>query len=157
MKAKIHQLVHKSIEKRCTLGTRRPFGPILPSIHFSSPNHDLAHPAYFSFNPTPRAWDWDLKLVLFWPFYGQKGLIKPFRKGLIRPKWAKMGRVRVPGDVGLDKESPDEPDPGLAREKWMLGRMGPKGRLVPSVHLFSVKFLDMFSCLLITTPLAILL
>jgi len=28
----------------------------------------------------------------------------------------------------------------LAREKWMLGRMGPKGRLVPSVHLFSIKF-----------------
>jgi len=54
-------------------------------------------------------------------------------------KMGKNGRDPDPGDVGLELKSPDEPDPGLAREKWMLGRMGPKGRLVPSVHLFSIK------------------
>lgn len=32
---KRHKTTMNLIEKRCTLGTRRPFGPILPSIHFS--------------------------------------------------------------------------------------------------------------------------
>ena len=34
----------------------------------------------------------------------------------------------------------------------MLGRMGPKGRLVPSVHLFSIKFFTLF-CLLLACKL----
>ena len=85
------------IEKRCTLGTRRPFGPILPSIHFSLAKWNLAHPADFSSNPMhsgPGHWPFfDPFLSIFGPIsycFPRETVRNRPKTAFFGQKWPKM-------------------------------------------------------------------
>ena len=130
-------------ENRDFVGGGAYFWPFLAKNgHFSS----------ISTPPGPGFWPF---LAIFGPFltiFGQKrrflGFFGPFppgkrggKAGKSTKMGSKMSKILGPGRRGNRTEirRMSQNLVILAREKWMLGRMGPKGRLVPSVHLFSIK------------------